>query len=235
MASEKIVDIFDLKSEDINAWDIAWALSNINRYNGCTPVPWDVLSHTGMAYKLYMIDHAGDINPATVLAILLHDASEAYAGDIPRPIKALDQMAWYHELEDQISQLIFERFGLNWQAVDWETVKKYDRMSGQVELHWLKPTSNNAPCFQPQVSVPKMQKLGKARPEELIGLLYQGAQQFGAKDLDVLFAIPSILDPYIQSRPATQPQETAVEQHVPVDADGFPIARSRADLDNMRV
>jgi len=232
LVSEKIIDLFDIKPADINAWDIAWGLSQANRYNGQTPVPWDVLSHTGMCYALYMLDNkGGNADPATALAILLHDAAEAYLGEVVQPLKMIPQMAWFSELEDSIAQTIFERFGLNWQSVDWETVKYYDCIALTHEIHWLKPTTNNNPFFCRVVNVPidKYRKLGKARPEEFIGLVCQGAKHFGAKDINALFEVPKILEPYIDTNPTTA-QDTVVSG----DA-SFPERRSSADLDNMRI
>lgn len=238
MASEKIVNIFDLKPEDINAWDMAWALSQINRYNGCTPVPFDVLSHTGLVYALYMAEHTTveSRNPGTILALLLHDAPEAFIGDIPLPTKSLDQMAWLRELEDEILQVIFTRFGLDWQSVEWEMVKRYDNMAGNVEIHWLKPTSNNDPYFQRlQVEMPFPYKpLSKARPIDLVKLLYAGAQHFKAHDIDALFATPPILEPYIDA--SDLPGDKSAETKVVVEGDtSFPTIRDSSDIDNMKV
>lgn len=46
-----------------------------------------------------------------VLACLLHDASEAYISDIIRPVKA--HLSNYLEIEEQIMQVIWKRFGLD--------------------------------------------------------------------------------------------------------------------------
>jgi hypothetical protein len=223
LVSERIVDLFDIKSSDINAWDIAWGLSQANRYNGQTPVPWDVLSHTAMCYALYMAD--GRVDPATALAILLHDAAEALIGEVVHPLKMMPQMAWFAELEDSITQTIFERFGLDWHAVDWKTLKHYDYLSVTHEIHWLKPTTNQDPFFRHiDVPIQNYRKLAKAQPKEYVGLLYQGARHFGAKDMQTLFEIPKILEPYIGA-PAEVVSDDAV----------IPPPRSSADVDNMRI
>lgn len=232
LVSERIVDLFDIKSSDINAWDMAWGMSQAVRYNGQTPVPWDVLSHTAMCYALYRAEHKDDTDPATALAILLHDGAEAYLGEIVHPIKMMPQMAWFVEIEDALLQTIFERFGLNWQSVDWETVKHYDALSVNHEIHWLKPTSNQDPFFSRvvDVKIPKYLRLSKARPSEYIGLIYQGAKHFGAKDVDKLFEIPKILEPYIDSDPVKAQQEAVATGDVT-----FPARQSTADIDNLKV
>lgn len=223
LVNEKIVDLFDIKSEDINAWTIAWSLSQTNRYNGQTPVPWDVLSHTAMCYSLYLSDHK-EPNPTTALAILLHDASEAFLGDIIHPLKMLPAMAWYSELEDSITQTIFERFGLDWQTIDWKTIKEYDYLSVKHELHWLKPTTNEHEFFRfTETPVARFRKLGKAQPWEYIPILKEAAEHFGAKDIEALFDIPVILKPYLEHTEKT------------VEEVSIPAPRDSADVDNMRV
>jgi len=236
LASEKIVDIFNLKSEDLNVWDIAWALSQINRYNGCTPIPFDVLSHTGLVYALYMAEHTTpeSRNPSTILALLLHDAAEAFIGDIPVSLKTLDQMAWLCELEDELLQVIFNRFGLDWQSIDWETISRYDNMAGNVEVHWLKPKTKSDEYFtKVQVEMPFAYKpLSKARPIEWVKLVYAGAQHFHVVDMDALFATPPLLEPYIDT--AELPSVSSTQTVVEGDA-SFPALRDSSDVDNMRV
>ena len=99
----KFVDVLDLKPEDINAYDIAWALAHTNRYNGMAATPWDVLSHTGLAYMLYVKHTQGQTDPATVLALLLHDASEAYLGDIIGLLKRSPVFDLYRQVEEQVT------------------------------------------------------------------------------------------------------------------------------------
>ena len=48
---------------------------------------------------------------SNVLACLLHDASEAHISDIIRPVKA--HLSNYLEIEEQIMQVIWKRFGLD--------------------------------------------------------------------------------------------------------------------------
>lgn len=226
LVSEKIIEVFNFKPSDVNAWEIAWGLSHANRYNGQTPVPWDVLSHTGMCYALYMADHKDNPDPATALAILLHDAVEAYLGDIIHPIKMIPAMAWYVELEDSIQQTIFERFGLNWQTIDWQTIKHYDYLSVTHEIHWLKPTTNQDPFFRKiDVPVTRYMTLGKARPIELVKLLKAGAMHFGADNIDDLFRLPKILEAYVTVEP----------EAIKTDDTSIPAPRSSADVDSMRV
>lgn len=49
--------------------------------------------------------------PELALTGLLHDASEAYLGDIARPIKHLPEMAPYRLAEDRAGRVLAEVFG----------------------------------------------------------------------------------------------------------------------------
>lgn len=196
LVSEKVVDLFAIKKSDINAWDIAWALSQSTRYNGQIPVPWDVLSHTGMVYALYMADHRNDADPKVILSLLLHDASEAYIGDIVQPIKGLPQMAWFVELDDAITETVFDAFGLDWMNTDWDIIKHYDYLAVKHEIHWLKPTSNGSDLFRYiDIPVDRFMPLAKAKPWEFIELLKQPRFEINNPDL---FTVPDILIPYIE-------------------------------------
>lgn len=79
----RAVDLLDPKVEQISARDIAHALSRINRFNGYTiGEPWSVAQHSMLVESL-LPEHAG---PELRLAALLHDAHEAYLGDIATPV-----------------------------------------------------------------------------------------------------------------------------------------------------
>jgi hypothetical protein len=195
LVSERIIDLFAIKKSDINIWDIAWGLSQNNRYNGQTPVPWDVLSHTGMVFALYMADHRNDADPKVILSLLLHDAAEAYTGDLIQPIKMLPQMAWFTELDDAITETVFDACGLDWMNTDWNIIKHYDYLAVKHEIHWLKPTSNNHEFFRYiDTPVDRFMPLGKAKPWEFVELLKD--PKYGINNPD-LFKVPDILVPYL--------------------------------------
>lgn len=69
----------DPRPEDVDVVDIAHALANICRFTGHTRVFYSVAQHSVIA-SMYA-------NPGHELPVLLHDAAEAYLGDIARPWK----------------------------------------------------------------------------------------------------------------------------------------------------
>ena len=73
---------------DAHIFDVFRALPNINRFNGQTLRPYSVASHSLMCEKM-AYEAFGFNSPHLRIAVLLHDAAEAYLGDIVRPIKTL--------------------------------------------------------------------------------------------------------------------------------------------------
>lgn len=95
-------DIDNLPILSINA--IAHALSHICRYGG------HVNSHYSVAQHSVAISYLAP--PEFFLEGLLHDASEAYIGDIPAPMK--HRIPEIKEFEEGIQRQIFKQYNLTW-------------------------------------------------------------------------------------------------------------------------
>lgn len=98
-----LFDVFNPRLEDIKIEDIAHSLSNVCRYGGHSPKFYSVAQHC-------VICSYEEGSVLEKLEFLLHDASEAYLADMPRPIKR--NMPNYIEMEDGLLELIFKRFNL---------------------------------------------------------------------------------------------------------------------------
>jgi len=83
--------------------DIAGSLSRQCRYNG--ELRHDV-DHYSVAQHSVLVSQA--LPPSLVRAGLLHDAAEAYLGDISAPVKQL--ISGYAELEERMCAAIAERW-----------------------------------------------------------------------------------------------------------------------------
>ena len=83
--------------------DIAHSLAYQCRFNGHSRVFYSVAQHSVHVSQLCPADDA--------LWGLMHDAAEAYVGDIIRPIKLL--IPEFSQLEDRVIQVIVRRFGMN--------------------------------------------------------------------------------------------------------------------------
>lgn len=95
-------DYRDPRPEDIHILDIAQALACECRYNGHTRGFYSVAQHAWHASHIVPHEHA--------LEALLHDATEAYCKDIPRPLKHL--LPDYREIEERVDGVIRAAFGL---------------------------------------------------------------------------------------------------------------------------
>lgn len=92
----------DPRPDEIHIEDIAHALSMQCRYAGHCIRFYSVAEHSVLL--------ARHVSPENRLWALLHDASEAYLVDVPRPIKAdLDN---YREIESRVMAAVCQRFGL---------------------------------------------------------------------------------------------------------------------------
>jgi uncharacterized protein len=103
-ASGKKFDLLDPTVEMVVVGDIAVALSRINRFTGHAAI--SVAEHCcNVAEYLWARYH----NPVLALAGLLHDAHEAYVGDISTPmIQALGCKTQLRYLKDKVDAVICE-------------------------------------------------------------------------------------------------------------------------------
>lgn len=115
----------DARPGEVEPGDIAWSLSMQCRYAGHVRRFYSVAEHSVMVSRLVPPEHA--------LWGLLHDASEAYLVDLPRPVKR--NMPDYLAHEDALMMVIAERFGLPWPMPD--AVKQVDTGMLHVERRCL--------------------------------------------------------------------------------------------------
>ena len=95
----------DPDQEMIRIEDIAHALSMICRGNGHVKTFWSVGQH---CINCANEARARGLSDRMVLACLLHDASECYMSDIPRPFKK--ELPEYRAHEERLLDMIYEKF-----------------------------------------------------------------------------------------------------------------------------
>lgn len=105
----RAVDPFDPDPTQIHPDDIFHALTQINRFAGHTRIPYTVLDHSRLVMGILAVQ--GHDNTVQLQG-LMHDAAEAYMGDVPTPIK----MAWpgFAEAENRLLRVIFDRMNIPW-------------------------------------------------------------------------------------------------------------------------
>jgi hypothetical protein len=96
--------------------DIAHALSLLCRFSGHVREFYSVAQHSMFVCDA-VVERAAAEDPGCnrvelVFAALMHDASEAYCVDVPRPIKRLPALAGYREIEARVEAAINQRFGI---------------------------------------------------------------------------------------------------------------------------
>lgn len=104
--SGKRVDMNDLRAEAFDITDIAHSLAHQARYNGHGKIFYSVAEHCVLMAD-WILSETADREAA--YAALMHDASEAYISDIPKPFKRF--LTNYHELEDRFMTKISAKFG----------------------------------------------------------------------------------------------------------------------------
>lgn len=96
---------FDFRAPEASRFgilDIAHALSNLCRFTGHTARFYSVAEHCVHASRI--------VPPADAFAALMHDAAEAFLGDVSRPLKSL--LPDYMALERHVEAVVLARFGL---------------------------------------------------------------------------------------------------------------------------
>lgn len=107
--TRRIVNPLDLRPEDIDINDIAHHLATTNRFVGALYHPVSIAQHSICVGRLLR----GWMGPEFGLYGLLHDASEAYLGDVSKWLKQHPEMWFYRDAEERGQRTIEEKFGLN--------------------------------------------------------------------------------------------------------------------------
>jgi 5'-deoxynucleotidase YfbR-like HD superfamily hydrolase len=97
--------------EDVDPVDVAHALSMLCRYAGHVDRFYSVAEHCVL---LSWWARAQGHDETVQLEMLLHDATEAYVVDVPRPLKI--NLPDYQQAEAGVELAVWERFGLPMRA-----------------------------------------------------------------------------------------------------------------------
>jgi hypothetical protein len=93
----------DPRADEVLLVDIAHQLAKVCRFGGATLDFYSVAEHSLRVADL--------VPPELRLQALLHDAAEAYCGDVVRPLKR--NLVGFDEVEARIARVIGERFGVD--------------------------------------------------------------------------------------------------------------------------
>lgn len=125
---------FDLTAPEQSQFDIneiAHALANLCRFTGHTSRFYSVAQHSVLASYLVPEEHA--------LTALLHDAAEAYLGDVASPLKHM--LPEYAAIYARVESALFAHYGLP--ATLPSCVKRADLIMLATEKRDLMPYAND--------------------------------------------------------------------------------------------
>lgn len=95
----------DPRPEDVDIDDIAHHLAVLTRFTGATREPYSIAQHCCLV--------ANNVPPRDKLWGLMHDAAEAYLGDLASPTKRNPALSGFRLMEDKILDAVTIRFGLS--------------------------------------------------------------------------------------------------------------------------
>jgi 5'-deoxynucleotidase YfbR-like HD superfamily hydrolase len=119
-------DLFNPKPHMVKIEDIARALAYNPHFNGHTPAFFSIAEHCMLVADLV----PNYLGKRGKLVALLHDAAEAYVGDLISPLK--NKMPFFRHTENKIIKAVFEHFNLPIHLMG--TIKKYDEKAKQYEF-----------------------------------------------------------------------------------------------------
>jgi hypothetical protein len=130
----------DPRPDEMFIEDIAHALALSCRFTGHTTSFYSVAEHAVRMAKEALRQDLGD---AIAFVALMHDASEAYIVDVPRPLKAEPYFgALYKKYEERIMEVVAEK----WDFFEWPMpyeVKVLDNLMLNTEQRDLMPKEAN--------------------------------------------------------------------------------------------
>lgn len=149
-------DIMAITPSEIRIDDIATSLSRLCRYGGHCSRFYSVAEHSVHVATYLQGTHKD------MLAGLLHDASEAYVGDMIGPLKGQPFMKGYRDFEAHVQRCIEDRFKVD---LSNPRIHEADKALFRIEFeslmdgNWSKTARWNIECWNPEVAREKFTNL----------------------------------------------------------------------------
>ena len=176
----KRVNPMHLDEELIDVNDIAHSLALQCRFVGHCLTFYSIAEHSILVAGLVEEEIATadpDEYKRTCLAALLHDAAEAYLGDIARPIKHDNAFKQVVEIEKQILGKVMLKY--NCTGADWQLIKKADDIMLATEAKVLMADSGKG-WYLPEPALPGgMRSIQIGRDAEIAFL--EKFEEYGGK------------------------------------------------------
>lgn len=143
--SGRLINLLQPDPTSIDIKDIAHTLGGINRFNGAPRQHYSVAQHSVLVSML--------CEPADAMKGLLHDAEEAYFGDVSSTLKKSPLMAAYRAAAENMRAVIFQVYGLTPEIPD--SVHTADALMQNAEARAVLPV---VPAWVEGLPVPVMRK-----------------------------------------------------------------------------
>ena len=182
---ERSICFAEMTPEEFCIDDVPHALSKICRYNGLINRFYSVAQHSVLVCELAEATYGkGRISEAA----LMHDAVEAYLGDISRPFKAL--LPDYMRIEQHVENAIKTACDLPPDPAVWKEVKRFDVMALFIEANhvllydysWIKPKD---PLWKKSQQAHKLAEGFEMLPDEAHRLMVNKLRDYGYDLKDV--------------------------------------------------
>lgn len=142
--SGKKFDFIKIEENEIDINDIAHSLSMICRFNGHVDTFYSVAEHSlnvAQEVRKELIERKVDKRGVVImeLAALLHDAHEAYTGDMTMPFKSIVKMSFdISRLENRIQEHIWKKLTESYVYVPYHILKRdYENLIKRKDWAWL--------------------------------------------------------------------------------------------------
>lgn len=137
------VNLLNPTVEQIDIDDIGIGLARAARFNGHTNTehPYSVAQHS--VWCAYAAQEYFDASIHTTLCVLLHDAHEAYTGDIATPLKRFTPNLNYEikSIEDRLQRMIHEALNIPLPCIEQrKVIKAVDQWALAVEAWHMVPS-----------------------------------------------------------------------------------------------
>lgn len=129
LSNGQVLDLYDPDPAVIDIDTIAMSLSKLCRFTGHTKRFYSVAEHCILVSTL--------VPNRLRMQGLLHDAAEAFVGDMTSPLKRTQPT--YKLVETVVEQAVMERFGILCRGDDAARVKRADLIAGATEAEALMP------------------------------------------------------------------------------------------------
>lgn len=240
-ASGRQVDLSAPQPKTIKMVDIALALSRIPRFGGHTLRTWSVADHSLLVADLM----GADTDPAIQLAALLHDAHEAYIGDLILPLQDEIQArsgtgypsapGILREIRNDLDAAIEHAFALPKGALIDPAIKAADRLALAIEARLLmSPDAGEWPGMptlpDPLPALPKRDQMAAQNHFIIRALTLIQARHGLAKEWQVSRVEAAPLSEAVAAVRAVMDEPPAPPPEAAPPADDAPVADTEASI-----